>query len=174
MRFTHLHPSGTFASLSIPPVTVSPCTPGTRPGPSKPPALGPIHWGKYARACQGTARGVCKSKADSCTLTAKAPPAGARLCIEWFRQDEPDCSATDFPAKYTFYNLDSIAPDKIEDTRGCTPCACGEPVGSDCAVSMAAYEDPMCETVPFKSSTITLADQKLSAMTLPRAWDFKA
>ncbi|HRI69262.1 MAG TPA: hypothetical protein PK156_33760 [Polyangium sp.] len=63
------------------------------------------------------------------------------LCI--YKTGDVACPAMDFTDKHVFY-------DSVDDTRGCTGCACGAPSGSNCTAKLDVYGDSfssVCNTL---------------------------
>jgi hypothetical protein len=136
-------------SLTIAPLTLTEtsCAVSMEPVPSKLPTL----WGAVARTCRGSAMGSCASPAEGC-----APPAqaGFEQCL--LQYGDRDCPST-YPVRYLFYY-------GLEDTRGCTPCACSVPVGSNCTALISAYSDSACSTLVVAASIDALGSACLDIM----------
>lgn len=113
------------------------CAPATEPLPSPQPRdpwwPAVITWQTAARACVLQAPGACSTPGTVC---APAVPAGFSACI---RTDGDASCPGSFPTKHTFF-------DGADDTRDCSPCACGAPVGSLCTGRVSLYEDTTCAT----------------------------
>ena len=116
-------------SLTIAPLTLTeaPCGVSVEPVAAKMPHL----WGAVARTCHGSTLGACTSPAEGCS-----PPAspGFEQCLT--HDGDRECPAI-YPIKHLFYY-------GLEDTRDCTPCACGAPVGSTCTAQLSVYKDSAC------------------------------
>ena len=117
------------------------CTPtqGSAPGSE------PVTFGAYARACIGETYGSCGTSLLACVPPA---PPGFRHCIS--REGDQGCSDSLFAPyteKYVFFA-------SIHDTRGCTPCTCGSPVGSTCSASISIFTDDKCAEAPDYVATI--------------------
>ncbi|MDC0743260.1 MULTISPECIES: hypothetical protein [Polyangium] len=144
-------PSGTFASIMLAAPTVSPCEPIGDPIPESP-SFAPqpvsfangIHWGTFAKACQGTVDGKCENSNDTCLPSAEPPPPGFRQCVQYtLPVDEehlPKCPEV-FPHQFVFYGG---TEGKVE----CSACECGEPIGGQCAAAVSAYQNPVCGSLP--------------------------
>ena len=127
-------PANLLGSVTIAPLTVSPCAAETGPIPKK----GTAYWKTYARACLGEVTGTCASSAEVCSPTAASPPDGFFQCIQYLREGDADCP-DNYPVKHVFYR-------GFDDTRDCTQCTCSAPVGSDCTATISAYTDASCTT----------------------------
>jgi hypothetical protein len=128
-------PANLLGSVTIAPLTVSPCVPETGPIPT----AGQAYWKKYARACLGEAMGSCEDSAQVCSPTAEPPPPGFVQCIQYLREGDADCPG-DYPVKHVFY-------EGINDTRNCTPCSCGAPEGSFCTALVSYYNNANCTSL---------------------------
>jgi hypothetical protein len=99
---------------------------------------GPTSWQTYARGCRGIAFAPCSDPARLCVPTAEPPPEGFAQCI--FREGDHECPE-EYPDKRVFY-------DGANDTRSCSACACGEPIGSVCSATVTVYGDTGCTVGP--------------------------
>jgi hypothetical protein len=128
-------------SVTIAPLTVNDvgCTPSHLPVTNEPPS-----WGMLARSCRGGALGQC---ANDGFCLSPAPP-GFHVCI--WHEGAADCSGPDFAV----YSEPHVVYAGYEDTRGCSPCACGPPAGSTCASTISIYTDGAC-SAPLVSSMVT-------------------
>jgi len=146
-------PAGAFASIALPTSTVTGCTPSSYPPILPPSAMAPrsnviyggIGWRTVAKACAGDAFGKCSDSKKTCVPNALPPPPEFRYCVKYQSTnvdvaDLPECP-NEFPERHVFYK-------KWEGTRECTPCACGEPVGSQCNAAFSAFQDPACGSIP--------------------------
>ena len=129
-------PANLLGSVTIAPLTVSPCVPETGPIPTS----GPAYWKTYARACLGEAFGPCPDPATACSSTAEPPPDGFVQCIQYLREGDADCP-DEYPVKHVLY-------EGLTDTRDCTPCSCSAPMGSDCTATISWYSDANCTLTP--------------------------
>lgn len=145
-------PANLLDSVTFAPLTVGPCAPETGPIPSKAQA----YWKTYARVCQGEEFGECASSGEVCAPTAEPPPPGFFQCIGYLREGDPICPET-YPVKHVFYS-------GLTDTRDCTDCTCGAPVGSDCSATLSTYTDADCSTL-MTAAWIGLVTQCHDAMT---------
>ena len=127
-------PANLLGSVTIAPLTASPCVPET----GSIPTAGQAYWKTYARACQGEAFGPCPDPATVCAPTAEPPPAGFVQCIQYIREGDAECPEK-YPVKHVFY-------EGLNDTRDCTQCMCSVPVGSDCSAAIVGYSDVNCTT----------------------------
>ena len=125
-------PANLLGSVTIAPLTVSPCVPETGSIPAK----GKAYWKTYARACLGEAFGPCENSGEVCSPTAEPPPTGFFQCIQYLREGDAACPP-DYPTKHVFYG-------GLDDTRSCTQCTCSTPVGSDCTAFISIYSDASC------------------------------
>jgi hypothetical protein len=116
------------------------CTPVMPP----PPADGSASWKTFARACRGITFAACLDSAFICVPTAEPPPEGFSQCV--FREGDHECPS-DYPDKRVFY-------DAMVDTRGCSPCMCGDPTGSTCSADLSVYQDALC-SMPAGGQTMT-------------------
>ncbi|WP_437597599.1 hypothetical protein WMF28_33515 [Sorangium sp. So ce590] len=62
------------------------------------------------------------------------PPSGFLTCI--FHEGDVTC-ADPYLDRHVFYG-------SADDTRGCSPCACGEPQGASCTIMASVYSDGAC------------------------------
>jgi len=139
-------PPDLLASVTIAPVTTSPCEPLPQPAPSWE-FYSP--WGTFARACRGkVSEGMCRDPGLTCEPTAEPPPPGFRQClVHVLPSDGADvqCPAG-YPEKQVFWG-------DLDDTRECTKCQCTETAPSSCSAMLSYYEDEAC-TAPLGSTTI--------------------
>jgi hypothetical protein len=127
-------------SLDIPAPRVlsGPCAPRTVALPGTP--QDEPSWKTAARACVGTASPQCTDPALTCVPAppeVEAPLQPFLTCI--FRDGEQECPEG-YPDQHVFYT-------GLDDTRGCTPCSCGEPAGASCTVLASAFSDAACSTL---------------------------
>lgn len=101
----------------------------------------PYTWSTAARSCHGVAYGPCAASDEICTPAAE--PGFAQCLVQKGDNACPD----NYPNKHLFYP-------GFTDTRDCTPCACGAPVGGICTSQLSVYNDPFCSSL---SSTVGLA-----------------
>jgi hypothetical protein len=126
-------------SLTIAPLTLVESACGVSAG-TPPPTLPVITWGSAARSCHGVTAGTCAAPSELC---APAAEAGYLRCLA--RDGDHAC-----PAPYTD---DHRFFTGVDDTRACSPCACGAPLGSTCAALVTAYADGAC-SAPIASVTV--------------------
>jgi hypothetical protein len=121
-------------SLTIAPLTLTegPCGVST----SAVAAKAPYAWATEARTCHGLTEGTCRGPSEIC---AAAVAPGFAQCL--VREGDKECPV-DYPVKHVFY-------DRIDDTRGCSPCACSAPSGSTCKSIVSVYNDSACSTFAF-------------------------
>ena len=125
-------PANLLGSVTIAPLTVSPCVAESGPIPTK----GQAYWTTYARACLGEAFGPCADSAEVCSPSAEPPPDGFFQCIQYLREGDAECPQT-YPVKHVFY-------EGFNDTRNCSQCTCSAPVGSECTAAITYYSDANC------------------------------
>jgi hypothetical protein len=132
-------------SLTIAPLAVheSACTPSASPGTM----IHAISWNTYAIACIGNAAGSCAENGDFCA--ALEPVDGFRECI--FHDGDVDCpSYSAYTDRHVFYT-------SADDTRSCSACTCGSPVGSTCAAEVSVYTDSACSSLLFADAVTASA-----------------
>ena len=128
-------PANLLGSVTIAPLTVSPCVSETGPIPTK----GQAYWKTYARACLGEVAGSCASSAEVCSPTAEPPPPGFSQCIKYLMPGDAKCPDT-YPVKHVFYGA-------FNDTRDCTQCTCSAPEASVCTALVSYYSNANCTTL---------------------------
>lgn len=141
-------------SLSIGPLRVeeSPCAPVTASAPPVPPP-----WRTFARACSGTgAPPACEGNDGVC---APSPPAGFQQCI--FHEGDVACPAN----PETAYSIKQGVFGGLNDTRACTPCACGASEGSQCSGTISIFLDAVC-AVPLLTHPV-VSDTMAACLDLP-------
>lgn len=131
------------ASITIESPLVRPCLPSAQ----GPPASFPDPSWIVARECL-----IGPPDADGCELgqlCAPLPPPGFMLC-QFFRGEDPgyECPPG-HEGPFVFHDTRS-------DTRGCTPCQCGEPQGADCSAVVSLFSDGACSDF-LASYTLTTA-----------------
>jgi hypothetical protein len=132
-------------SLTIESPAVEPCMPIEEGEVTKP----AVSWGLMARECLihvDEAGPGCETN-ESCVTR---PPPGFRLCL--FRSgDIPEipCPEPYDDDRYVVY----VA---WTDTRGCSPCECGDPEGAECEAAISVFKDETCGT-PFGSFPVSNA-----------------
>jgi hypothetical protein len=102
-----------------------------------PPKSGATSWKTYARACRGVAFPPCLDPSFLCAPTAEPPPEGFSQCV--YRQGNHECPP-EYPDKRVFF-------DGMTDTRTCSPCSCGDPIGSFCSAVVSVYQGDLCTTL---------------------------
>jgi hypothetical protein len=125
---------------------VEPCSPQAQGDEVKPPPS----WGLVAQQC--IVEPVPRLDCDTGQACAPSLSEGFRLCL-YMKGDRPEvpCPAPDYPERFVVY----AAP--VQDTRGCSPCTCGEPEGADCAAYVSIFTDSACGA-PVGAATPTLDD----------------
>ncbi|WP_437478909.1 hypothetical protein WME75_31365 [Sorangium sp. So ce1014] len=128
-------------SLEIPPPRVLPgsCAARSAEAPEEPGEPEPGgSFALLARACTGTVVAPCADPGMTCTPSPPtgegAPPEGFLTCIH--HEEEQDCPAT-YPDRHVFHA-------GVEDTRGCAPCGCSEPIGGTCSILASAFSTEAC------------------------------
>lgn len=120
----------TFGTVSM---TEGGCTPTASP-PSPKGGAASAPWKTLARACAMAGLAPCPDR-DALCVPAAAPPAGFSQCTH--RQGEHECPA-DYPDRRIFYG-------DLRDSRHCTDCSCGPPVGGACYAFVTTFRDLKCE-----------------------------
>lgn len=130
------------SSLTTAPLTLDEggCASTSQPAPE---ALSPPAWSTFARACMGSVSGACESLGEVCTPASiiDGGVVGFRTCI--FHGGDVACpSAGPYTDRHVFYT-------DYADSRGCSECGCGVPVGSACSAMLSVYTDPGCSAPIF-------------------------
>jgi hypothetical protein len=95
----------------------------------------PPTWATFAKGCHGTPLSEpCRSTGQICALTAD----GFLQCLH--KSGVLECPEF-WPEQHIFY-------DEYKDTRSCSPCSCGEPVGSTCTTEISVYSNSTCSGTP--------------------------
>lgn len=133
-------------SLTIDAPTVEPCKPIT----AGTATIAPPSWATMARECRINVDddgGGCPN-GRTC---APEPPEGFDLCL-FIAGDDPayECPIHDYPRRVVVY-------DTWPDERACSPCACGEAEGADCAALVSVFSDAACGAV--LASNVLAMDQ---------------
>jgi hypothetical protein len=120
-------------------VAGSSCAPGTTT-----PTLPAVTWGSTGQACSGAMPGTgCSSSSDTCMPIPEGPFVPG-VCI--MQAGSQTCPPGQFTDQHIFYST-------TDDTRGCDPGTCGEPMGDSCTVKYTLYSDanapPSCQTQVF-------------------------
>ena len=105
--------------------------------PCKPTEQGEAHfpdpvWERMARECKIKVDVDGCGEGESC---APVPPEGFALCLS-VAGEGYEC-----PAEYPEH---SVVFDSIDDARACSPCACSDPEGADCAALVSVFADGAC------------------------------
>jgi hypothetical protein len=105
-------------------------------------------WTTAARSCVGSAQ-----YQGGCGLSEMCAPIphedGFKLCFS--REGDQECPVG-WTDKHTFYK-------GIADTRACSACSCGAPVGSTCSAQVSAYGNTGCMPSGFFAS-VTMTNIK--------------
>ncbi|WP_437677031.1 hypothetical protein [Sorangium sp. So ce131] len=100
------------------------------------PILQPVAWDTVGEACAGAMPGAGCANMDETCLPIPQGPFHAGLCI--MQEGEKSCPTTGvFSEQHIFY-------DAAMDTRGCSSCTCGAPMGGTCSATVTMYSDAMC------------------------------
>lgn len=131
--------SNDLGSVTIPPLTVSPCAP-IPPDVAHDWQLDPI-WKTFARACRGQVdNGRCADPGMLCMPTAEPPPPGFRQCIAAELGTEPEVCPDTYKNRFVVY-------DGAMDTRGCTECTCQQVGQPDCAALVSVHQSTTCASL---------------------------
>src|SRR5262249_53874094 len=96
------------------------------------PSVSPAIWTTYALGCKDSTNFPCSGGKGLCVGWPDPPPAGFRECI--VAKGDVECPAGDkHSEKRVSYD------EKIDDTRGCTPCTCGAPTGTSCSALVSTF-----------------------------------
>jgi hypothetical protein len=91
-------------------------------------------WDHAAVACHSSmARDLCNNGTKECLPAVLSPWA---QCV--WRAGEHDC-----PEHYTFSRR-VMYEREPKDSRSCTACSCGEPIGGSCVANLRAFTDSTC------------------------------
>lgn len=107
---------------------VGPCVPG---GGNVDPT--PHTWSAEGRLCGANGVGAGCDSAGACV-----PETDGAICV--LHAGETPCPPG-FPEQHLFFD----DPSAVDDSRDCTPCNCGDPLGS-CFFSTKVYSDSACST----------------------------
>jgi hypothetical protein len=100
----------------------------------------PLSWEIVAQEC--SIEPLSREDCDNGEGCAPSPPPGFRLCL--YRDgDVPELAC---PDPYTDQRF--VVYLGATDTRGCSPCECGDPEGVECIAEIAVFTDGACG-VPF-------------------------
>jgi hypothetical protein len=141
-------------SLSIAPLVKKEqgCMVKADPVPSGAPYKSIPDWKMFMRACSGQVLDEAEPCGDPslyCVPSAEPPPPGFSQCIEMTGVDEP-CPEAEYTERRALYTRWSY-----NDSRWCTKCQCGDPVGSDCWSFIQIYSTNNCSGVPFFGGAVT-------------------
>jgi hypothetical protein len=142
------HPCVQSLSIPAPGVTTGACTPREE---RDPPVPSVVPWTVTALACAPNAHASCNRDGRLCVPEPAGrlpPPDGFRTCI--YHPDEVPCPEA-YPVQRVFYS-------GVEDTRACSPCACGEPEGASCTILATAYNDDACQGLVVSSMVSSVID----------------
>ena len=115
-------------------------------------------WTTAARSCVGSIQyqGGC-GLSEVCAPIASEDVAGFKLCFA--REGEQECPGG-WSEKHVFYK-------GIDDTRACSACSCGSPVGSTCSAQVSAYSNAVCSTSMDLFSTIPIDATQPQCFNVP-------
>jgi hypothetical protein len=122
-----------IASMTIAPLVLAEteCAPAGQPAPTG----GPVLWGTFARACTTAVPIPCDGESGVCIPSFY----GQAQCI--YHEGDVAC-----PGDFSPYSEKHVFYASLDDTRSCTPCSCGTPVGSACEALVSVYSDT-CSTL---------------------------
>lgn len=126
--------SVTFGALSV--------TESCAPSVVSAPEIAPPTWHRFVRSCRTYSLAACPTHGLVCV---PPPPPGYHVCV--YIPGDADCSKAalaPYTEKHLFY-------DTFSDSRSCTACACGPPVGSSCTSEVTLYSDDACTSLPVAS-----------------------
>lgn len=128
------------ASISIGALVLSEtaCAPAVQPVAGD----GPAPVGTFARACKAAVATGCDGEEGVCLPAT----SGFAPCIHHAGDVGCPGSFSPYTDRHVFYG-------SLDDTRSCTPCACGAPTGSACSALISVYSDA-CTTL-LDATTIT-------------------
>lgn len=114
-------------------------------------------WGHDVRACWGKEQGDCQDNRHFCAPSAAAAAAEPSH-TEWKECLLVEGAYSDSKCPNGWDEHHWIYEDPtITDTRGCSECTCGAPVGSKCSASVSVYTDDCCGcTQPGAPTLLTL------------------
>jgi len=115
-------------SVTIDAPMVEPCKPTEQGEPHFPDPV----WDRMARECKIKADVDGCGEGESC---APVPPEGFALCLS-VAGEGYECPAA-YPEHYLVF-------DSIDDERACSPCACSDPEGADCAALVSLFTNAAC------------------------------
>ncbi|WP_437680523.1 hypothetical protein [Sorangium sp. So ce131] len=120
-------------SLLVSPPKVGACEPFVEPPPVLPITFSP--WERAGKGCGGVLREyTCHDPSAACVPGDKTELFSQ--CMLYLGDGEVTCPQ-EFPVQQVLYG-------RMLDERGCTPCTCGPPTGSDCAMELRTYRDDGC------------------------------
>lgn len=138
-------PDAGAQSISIEPVMVKKeACPVGPPEPAR--KLEDPFWTTDAVTCHVKGWWECNGDPDSRCVPDERP-AGFQICVSF--PGKVPCNTYPWTDQQLFYAA-------FNDTRSCSDCACGAPVGSDCASMISVYTDNACQ-VGQSSNLVTSA-----------------
>ncbi|UQA57065.1 hypothetical protein [Polyangium aurulentum] len=122
------------------------CTPFTVPAPVPNVALANTRWATQALACHAP---TCDDSGKACVPTTAATPEGYRQCVS--RQGVHECPGGFDTARYVLH--ERTVP--LSESRFCSECTCGAPLGGLCVAQFKLFKDGACSELisenPFSS-----------------------
>nr|AYM54561.1 hypothetical protein [Racemicystis crocea] len=139
-------------SVTIAPLQVveSGCSPIEGPPPVQ---VLPASWGSAAILCNTDkleGEELCMDPGLTCAPRSAPLPASFHRCI--YKDGVHECP----PA----YPVRNVVYERFEDNRTCSPCQCGEAMGSTCTAALSFFQDSAC-SVPLP---LTLGASSVKAM----------
>lgn len=130
-------------------VTGGTCAPSTQT-----PVSPTVSWDNAGEAC-GDAQPTGKGCATGLCLPKPKAPFQSGMCI-MHTGDTGTCPAGVFTQKHVFYD-----PSATQDTRTCSPCACGSASGATCSATVNVYSSTNCTgLIATLNATTTAGDCK--------------
>ncbi|MCC6557943.1 MAG: hypothetical protein IT372_33770 [Polyangiaceae bacterium] len=116
------------------------------------PTIPPPQAGALGRLCGATLSGAgCGAQGEVCVPNDVGSPFVGKVCV--WRTGDHSCPAG-FPDRHEF-------SDALDDTRGCSPCACGNP-NATCTITTTLYSDGNCtnqiDMVPNDGTCVNAAE----------------
>lgn len=126
-----------------------------------------INWGEHGVACAPAKVGGGCGTSEVCAPKPSGAPFGNKLCI--YQTGDQMCPAN-WPTKRTY-----VDGGKTTDTRACTACSCGQPMGGSCTATTTLYNDGACNNainmVPNDGTCIAAVGQPNSGQVVVNTMD---